>query len=124
MHELISDFKALKKEQSFLIDLIVGIEFLNERYQMYRCFSFDKQSRINEKENIIIMKFVTHEPIRGRKFEVKLLSKTSRIFFSADCYDNPSVTFALELSKDDRDYELKGFDGRGEIILRFYFVEF
>lgn len=113
--------------KAFVIELFLGIKFGNEKYQNYKCYL--AEPKINKEAGVIIFTCLPMQPIaRGQLFPVKLMWKGSDIFFSADCYENPSERFKLkvspkeELSKDHYKVMLTGHDGRDDIELTFYFM--
>lgn len=116
MNKILSRLKNKKENENYLIELRIGIKYPGEEYNSYQCISFNEVVRINDKENIIIIPFLTLNPIRGRKFEVKFIFNESIVLFSADCYDNPSEKYKLEIKKEDENEIIfHGDDGLDDI---------
>ena len=127
MKKLIS---RLEKGERCFITLIVSMELSNARYQSYQCGSFndDKHEfvKVVKEKGVYYITFTCKIwlPRQGKKFDAKIILEGPEIFFSADCYDNPSEKFELlVVSKEKTEYKLKGFDGRDEIRIFFDFTD-
>lgn len=107
------------------------MEQSNERYQPYQCGSFTDDEhnfvKVVDEKGIHYITFTCKIwlPRQGKNFDAKIIWEGSEIFFSADCYDNPSEKFELSVvSKEKNEYRLEGFDGRDEIRIYFDFSGF
>ena len=122
MHKLIS---RLEKNEPCVIFLEVSMELRNARYQPYKCLDEPGTIKAFKEEGIIRFTSKPLLPTFEKEFDAKITLKGSEIFFSADCYDDPTQKFKLELSvevsKKKDIYRLIGFDGRDDITLFFRF---
>lgn len=85
----------LEKREPCAILLIVSMELNNAKYQPYQCLGEPETIKVLKEEGIIRFTNTPLMPIMGEDFDAKITMDDPKIFFSADCYDNPSEKFEL-----------------------------